>query len=460
MAGRKKYTPEQEKEIKLLQASNEMYERTKEDARMHGNKEGVKRIELAQEEVQQKIKSIMNGTIQNIEIPQEKVESISTEYTPIDSTDYNPVIEDKKNETVEYMLNNSSNIDSPSVYDRLDTYRVEEELKMSKHKRRGTETNIEEDSKVRYGEEIVNPTETTFNNVDTQAQYDVISLPSNGECYKSKIGRVPVSYLTAYDENIITSPNLYRDGLVIDYLLKNKIVNKDINVEDLVSGDVDAIILFLRATSYGVEFPVSVSDPETGENIETNIDLTKIKSKEFKLKGDENGHFSYTLPKSGVEVKFKYLTRREENDLRILSRLENDGTAAVDLSDANRTIINSLKADTLLDVREKSIIVDATRKIENWIKQIESKNDTKFNKSITNRLEMQIVAINGNYDREYIRKAIYGMPASDSLSLRKYILENEPGLDFEVEIERPESLGGGSFKTFLEWNDTVFFNIP
>ena len=72
---------------------------------------------------------------------------------------------------------------------------------------------------------------------------------------------------------------------------------------------------------------------------------------------------------------------------------------------------------------------------------------------------MQIVAINGNYDRDYVRKAIYNMSANDSLALRRYIIENEPGLDFEVEIERPESLGGGSFKTFLEWNDTIFFNI-
>ena len=72
---------------------------------------------------------------------------------------------------------------------------------------------------------------------------------------------------------------------------------------------------------------------------------------------------------------------------------------------------------------------------------------------------MQITAINGNYDKEYIRKAIYNMPANDSLKLRRYILENEPGLDFEVEIQRPESLGGGSFKTFLNWDDTVFINI-
>jgi hypothetical protein len=118
-----------------------------------------------------------------------------------------------------------------------------------------------------------------------------------------------------------------------------------------------------------------------------------------------------------------------------------------------------LRIDTLLEPKEKTQILDATRKIKDWAKKMEEKNSNKFSRSITNRLEMQITAVNGNYDKEYIIKAIYNMPAADSLSLRRYILENEPGLNFEVEIQRPESLGGGSFKTFLEWNDTVFFNI-
>ena len=455
MAGKKKLTPEQEKEIKLLRANNEMYERTKEETRVRGNAQAVKRIEIAQEEIQNKMKSIMNGDITSLEIPKEDIKPIVIEHKPIIETDES--IDNLNN--AKFLENPNVSEEGDSVFDILEKHKMEEENKIAMHKRKGTETNIEQESKIRYGEEIVNPSETTFNNVDTNAQYDVISLPSNGECYKNKIGRIPVSYLTAYDENIITSPNLYRDGLVIDYLLKNKIVNKDINVEELVSGDVDAIVLFLRATSYGVDFPVSVTDPDTGENIETTVDLSKIKTKEFKLKGDENGHFSYTLPKSGVEVKFKYLTRKEENDLRILSRLENEGMNALDLKDANRTISGLLKSDTILDPKEKSVILDATRKINEWVKKIEDRHEDKYNKTITNRMEMQIMAINGNYDREYIRKAIYNMPANDSLQLRRYIIENEPGLDFEVEIERPESLGGGSFKTFLEWNDTVFWNI-
>ena len=454
---KKKLTPEQEKEIKLLRASNEMYERAKEETKLRGTQQSVRRIEIAQEEVQKKMKSIMDGKIEKLEIPQEKPQPVIIEHKPIVDTDDN--IQDLFKKQNDLDGDNKEFDNNDSIFSILDNYKKEEEERIKKDNSKGTATNYALEEAPVYGEEIVNPTETTFNNVDSYAQYDVISLPSNGECYKNKVGRLPVAYITAYDENIITSPNLYRDGLVIEYLLKNKVVNKEINVEELVSGDVDAIVLFLRATSYGTDFPVAVTDPETGENIETNVDLTTIKSKDFKLKGDENGHFSYTLPKSGVEVKFKYLTRKEENDLRLLARIESEGIAVENLRDANRTISDLLRIDTLLEPKEKTQILDATRKIKDWAKKMEEKNSNKFSRSITNRLEMQITAVNGNYDKEYIRKAIYNMPAADSLSLRRYILENEPGLNFEVEIQRPESLGGGSFKTFLEWNDTVFFNI-
>ena len=322
-----------------------------------------------------------------------------------------------------------------------------------------TSTHKEEENRLKYGEEIVNPSNTTFNNVDTTAQYDVISLPSNGECYKNKLGRVPVAYLTAYDENIITSPNLYRDGLVIDYLLKNKIVNKDINVGDLVSGDVDAIMLFLRATSYGVEYPVVATDPETGEEVEGTVDLSQIKTKEFKLKGDENGYFSYTLPLSKAEIKFKYLTRKEENDLALLAKIETEGVVSEELKTIGERLNDYLKNDNVLEPREKSAILDSVRRINEWSKRIEDENDNKFNKAVTNRMEMHVMSVNGNTDRSYIRNFIYSMPAKDSLSLRRYILDNEPGLNLEVDEQKSETAGGGSFKTFLQWNDTIFLNL-
>lgn len=424
---KKKLTPEQEKEIAMLRANNEMYERTKEEAKMFGTPESLKRIEFAQEDVKERLRILTSGT-----------DEAEPQIKPSDAP----------------------NINGESIFSILEKNR-EEETKKTPGVRiiKTDEPTVETREKLEYGSEISNPTDTMYNNVDVNAQYDVISLPSNGQCYRNKIDKVPVAYLTAYDENIITSPNLYKDGMVVEYLLKNKVMNKDINVEELVTGDADAIILFLRATSYGVDFPVTVQDPQTGEQIETSIDLTKIKTKEFKLEGDENGWFAYTLPKSKMDVKFRYLTRRDENDLKLLSRLENEAMQSNDIKDASNTISMILKNDTVLDSKEKAVILDLSRKLNDWAKRMAEKKHVDFNKMITNRLEMQVMEINGNRDREYIRNMIYSMQAGDSLALRKYILENEPGMDFEVEIERPESLGGGSFKTFLEWNDTVFFNI-
>ena len=37
--------------------------------------------------------------------------------------------------------------------------------------------------------------------------------------------------------------------------------------------------------------------------------------------------------------------------------------------------------------------------------------------------------------------------------------DNTPGIDFNITVQRPESLGGGSFSTFLTWDDTVFINL-
>ena len=82
-----------------------------------------------------------------------------------------------------------------------------------------------------------------------------------------------------------------------------------------------------------------------------------------------------------------------------------------------------------------------------------------YNKTITNRLELSIMSINGETDKNYITKYVRNMPARDALMLRRYIIENEPGVNFEIEVPRPESLGGGSFKTFLEWEYTIFINI-
>lgn len=219
MANNKKLTEEQEKEIQILLANNEMLEKTKKEVKGRGNKSSLKQIERAQEEVVNHINSIDPNALNN-----SKKKDNSEIFGGTDISMFDMLKADDEDNSV-------SNVQSSEV-DAVDDGDDDEGV-----------------ARIRQ-DDTTSSDERTFNDVDPSLQYDVIQLPSNGQCYKSKVDRVPVAYLTAYDENIITSPNLYKDGLVIDFLLKNKVVNSDINVDDLVSGDADAIILFLRATSY------------------------------------------------------------------------------------------------------------------------------------------------------------------------------------------------------------------
>ena len=422
---KKKLTEEQENEIRTLLANNEMLEKTKKEAEQRGKKSSVKQIERAQQEVIDHINSIDSTALNS------KRTSLSTT---------------KKS------INQANLFDTDmSIFDILKENEEDNNTQIVEVEEK-EEINVE-------NTETVDVKSTMFNDIDPSVQYDVIQLPSNGQCYRSKIDRVPVAYLTAYDENLITSPNLYKDGLIIDFLLKNKIVNSEINVEDLVSGDADAIVLFLRATSYGPEFPIVVRDPETGEQIDSVVDLTTLKPREFKLVGDENGFFEYVTPIRKDKIKFRYLTRKQEKQLQKVIELEGYGTKAFSLEQLSNTLKGAVIGDKFISESDKKTIAATEKIIENWVKKLKEKNESEFNKIITNSLQLQIVSINGNTDRDFIRKYINVMPARDSLMLRRYINDNRPGIDFEIEVERPESLGGGSFKTFLNWDDSVFLNI-
>ena len=433
---KKKLTEEQENEIKTLLENNKMLEKTKKEAESRGKAQSVKQIERAQQEVIDHINSIDPTVFGTTKAKKTSLSATNKKAAP---------------------QTNLFHDTDMSIFDMLEDN--------EKARQEESELAIAESQDVVTEEYDMTPSDTTiatpstFSDSDSTLQYDVIQLPSNGQCYRSKVDRVPVAYLTAYDENIITSPNLYKDGLVIDYLLKNKIVNRDINVEELVSGDADAIILFLRATSYGPDFPIVVRDPETNEQIETTIDLTKLKPKEFKLVGDENGHFEFVTPLKKDRIKFRYLTRKQERQLRQVTELEGYGTKAHMLDRERETLLAAIMNDKFITENEKKTIKATTKIMESWGKKLLAANSSEFTKIMTNNMQLQIVAVNDNYDRDFIRKYINTMPARDSLMLRKYINDNAPGIDFNIEVERPDSLGGGSFKTFLNWDDSVFLNI-
>lgn len=220
--------------------------------------------------------------------------------------------------------------------------------------------------------------------------HDVISLPSGGKFYKNKKATVEVAYLTASDENILTSPNLLQSGKVIDVLLDRKVIDKDIRPGQMLSGDKNAILFFLRATGYGEMYPVELTDPKDGKKFETNIDISEFKSKEITIEPDENGECLFFLEKSKAKIKFRYLTSDEDD--KIIREDEN---------------------------RRKKLG-------QNAISQL-----------LTLRMASQVTEIDGNREKGYIQNFIDNMPVLDSGTLRKFITDNEPGLDLNISVEAP-----------------------
>lgn len=232
-----------------------------------------------------------------------------------------------------------------------------------------------------FNPEDFEKTMTRETDPDLMTSYEIVKLPSKGFFYKNRISEVNVEYMTSRDEDLLTTPSLIENGTVLDVLLKRKIKSAGINPEDLLPGDRNAILLFLRSSSYGSDYTVQVTDPRTGNPFKTTVDLTKLKYKELKEIPNENGYFSVELPMRKKTVLFRLLTVGED------SKLYKNAEA---------------------------------------IK--EAKNE-EYSQYSTMRLKASIVSISDNTDRNYISKFVDAMPALDAYTIRKKILEVSPDVD-------------------------------
>ena len=421
------------KEMEIIETSNLMYEKTKQDARRDMkrilNEDGSRKfsdeaieekialIEEAQRELFEKYEAF-GGTVEEL-----KAKSASKESGKKGRKST------KKTKVVE-------SLDTPVV-----TPKKPKEVKP-----------IAAPEQSKFKDEFLPTT-----NVNNNSVYDVIKLPSKGECYTNKMSTIPVGFLTAYDENLIASPNLYRDGQLFDYLLKEKIMN-GVNPATLLEGDRDAIILWLRATGYGNEFPITATDNETGQEFESVVDLSKIGFKEFKLKGDENGWFDFKLPGSGDNIKFRFLTHQDILDLNSIDEEESMALRKFRIQEINKNLNELVESDESGKAMKKRLF-ECLRTLEEWEESLEDDDDMPFTNAITNRMELSVMSVNGVTDRTYIANYVRNMRVKDSSALRRYIAENEPGLDYNIEVERPASLGGGSTTVFLSLDQYVFLNI-
>jgi len=237
---------------------------------------------------------------------------------------------------------------------------------------------------------------------------DVVELPSQGKLYPNGQSTVKIKYLTAEDENILMSPELIRTGKVLDVLLENCVIVDGITTKEMLVGDRNKVLIDLRINGYGNDYEVEMTDPETNLSFTAVVDLRKLKAKPLEINPDSQGEFSVNLPKFKVSIKFRLLNGDDEDYL--------------------------------------------TKKSQ--VAQKKNKKGFAFANTLTERYLRQIMEVNGNRDKFYIQKFISAMPISDSLFLREYISEIEPGIDLNYEFEAPS---GATFEVDVPITPRLFY---
>lgn len=224
-----------------------------------------------------------------------------------------------------------------------------------------------------------------YGQMDFNLPHDVVTLPSGGKFYPNKKKSLKVGYLTAQDENIIISNNS-RNESIINLLLKNKIYEPDVNINDLLEGDVEAILIFLRNTAFGSDYNFVLKDPATGKEFQKTVMLDELDIIKPKIEPNQNGLFELKLPKSGRLVECKLLNMGDINELNRLSDSYPEGIVAP---------------------------------------------------VVTKRLEKIIVKLDGSGDREAIAKFVNQLPMMDSKFIKNTIAECEPRLDLRRKVKAP-----------------------
>lgn len=223
--------------------------------------------------------------------------------------------------------------------------------------------------------------------------FDIIELPSKGKLYKGTtlegMDSIEIHYLTAKEEDILTSPNLIQSGKLLDVLLKSVLKNKKINVEDFLLGDRNTILVWLRTTGYGAEYPVSVQCEHCGHEFVNEFDLSSLDIKELPEDPDDSGVFSCELPIRKNTIKFRLLTAGDEQKIQ--------------------------------------------RKIEDTKKLTKS----QVSPASTIRMKFSIVDVDGNSDAAFISNYIDTMPVKDARVFRTRFAEIEPGMIMEQEMTCP-----------------------
>lgn len=236
------------------------------------------------------------------------------------------------------------------------------------------------------------------------APFDLIPLPSKGKVYNGVRESVKMSYMSGSDENILTSANLLESGEFLRVLISRNLLERNLKYDDLTLGDRNALMLWLRGSSFGNMYPMTVvKSDKTSE--EVDFDLNELKYIYLEEDPDENGYFDFSCPYGGNQLKYRFLTVMDEELI-----------------------------DTKIEADEEA--------------------GETLNKKSTYTLQQQIVSVDGDTNPIVVSRFIDNMRLGDIKAFRKHYNERESGVDLNIEVR---TAGGESVRTFLPFNYNFFW---
>lgn len=250
--------------------------------------------------------------------------------------------------------------------------------------------------------------QTTGESGKYQFPTEILELPSKGWFYPAEnplsSGKVEMKYMTAKEEDILTTQSYIKQGVVLDKLFQSMIVGngegKRVNYQDLLLCDKNAIMITARILGYGKDYDVEIETPSGNQQKET-VDLTRVENIEvdFDTLPKNVNEFEFTLPVSKRTVTYKLLSHREQAEIE---------------EEVKRTKKISGGTDTLLSTK----------------------------------LIHSIVSVDGNKDKAIIRNFVSKeLLAADSRALRAYIKMMTPDVNLELEFTDEET--GDPFRATL-----------
>ena len=218
-----------------------------------------------------------------------------------------------------------------------------------------------------------------------------VTLPSGGKYYPENHPlhnkeTVEIKFMTAKEEDILTSKSLLKQGVAIDRLIESVLLDKTINVNSLLVGDKNALIVAARITGYGEEYETKVTCPSCGEsdNFSFDLDPDRIKDmgsalEDYSAVQTENNTFVVQVPMTKAKVECRLLTGADE-------------------------------MKTFKETQRK-----AKKKMTETM--------------LTDQFKSFIVSVNGDSSPLTVRSFIQAMPARDSRHLRTFYSDITPNVD-------------------------------